>query len=114
MILRPGMALLLTAGLLAACSNAKPNPTDPAYSGRDSPNASGDMPGGSVLGDSSLVFVILPGGASQLAPNYTLFGEVVSGMSVVDKIGSFGSSGETGTPTVKVYLLKVNVIEIKS
>ena len=56
MILRPGIVLLLTAGLLAACSNAKPNPTDPAYSGRDSPSASGDMPGGSILGDSSLVF----------------------------------------------------------
>jgi hypothetical protein len=43
--------------LLAACSSSsKPNPTDPGYIGMEGPSSSGSMPGGSVLGDSSLVF----------------------------------------------------------
>jgi cyclophilin family peptidyl-prolyl cis-trans isomerase len=66
--------------------------------------------------DGSQFFVILPGGASQLSPSYTLFGEVTSGMAVVEKIGTYGipSSGETGTPRVKVYLLKVTLKEVKA
>ena len=49
---------LLLASMLAlvGCGHTTPNPTDPAYSGMQGPNATGDMPGGSVLGDSSLVF----------------------------------------------------------
>ena len=49
------MTLLATLGL-AACSSSKPNPTDPGYIGQEGPNSGGSMPGGSVLGDSSLVF----------------------------------------------------------
>jgi hypothetical protein len=49
------MTLLATLGL-AACSGSKPNPTDPGYIGQEGPNSGGTMPGGSVLGDSSLVF----------------------------------------------------------
>ncbi len=48
--------LTLSMAVLAACSGAKPNPTDPGYMGREGPSSSGSMPGGSVLGDSSLVF----------------------------------------------------------
>jgi Domain of unknown function (DUF3576) len=47
---------LLTALALAGCSSAKPSPTDPGYIGQQGPTSSGSMPGGSVLGDSSLVF----------------------------------------------------------
>ena len=47
---------LLTALALAGCSGAKPNPTDPGYIGQQGPASNGTMPGGSVLGDSSLVF----------------------------------------------------------
>ena len=52
---------------------------------------------------------MLPGGQTVLntEPNYTIFGHVVSGMSVVEKIGADGSS--SGTPTVKVYLLSVTM-----
>jgi hypothetical protein len=50
------IALALLTGLLAACGSSKQNPTDPNYSGMDSPNSAGTMPGGSVLGDNSLVF----------------------------------------------------------
>ena len=54
--LQPGLTLAFVAGLLAACGNSKPNPTDPAYIGREGPNSGGQMPGGSILGDSSLAF----------------------------------------------------------
>lgn len=60
------VALACIAGLLAACSGAKSNPTDPGYMGREGPTSSGSMPGGSVLGDSALVFGTAkdrPGGA---------------------------------------------------
>jgi cyclophilin family peptidyl-prolyl cis-trans isomerase len=66
--------------------------------------------------DGSQFFVILPGGGPSLAPSYTLFGQVTSGQSVVDAIGALGtpSSGETGTPKEKVYLLKVILKEVKA
>jgi cyclophilin family peptidyl-prolyl cis-trans isomerase len=59
--------------------------------------------------DASQFFFVLPGGQTTLntEPNYTIFGHVVSGMNVVDKIGADGSS--SGTPTVTVYLLSVTV-----
>jgi Domain of unknown function (DUF3576) len=49
------MTLLAALGL-AGCSGTKPSPTDPGYIGQQGPASSGSMPGGSVLGDSSLVF----------------------------------------------------------
>ncbi len=58
--------IMLTALALAGCANSKPNPTDPAYMGAQGPSSGGQMPGGSVLGDSSLIFGTAkdkPGGA---------------------------------------------------
>ena len=40
---------------LAGCSSAQPNPTNPGYQGIQGPQ-NGQMPGGSILGDSALVF----------------------------------------------------------
>ena len=54
--LTPVIMLSVAATVLAACGNSKPNPTDPAYSGMNGPSSAGAMPGGSILGDSSLVF----------------------------------------------------------
>jgi hypothetical protein len=54
--LRPLAAFAVAAVLLVACGNTNPSPTDPGYIGREGPTSSGSMPGGSVLGDSSLVF----------------------------------------------------------
>src|SRR5689334_22147418 len=54
--LRPIVALIFAASVLAACGNTKPNPADPGYIGQEGPSSSGAMPGGSVLGDSSLIF----------------------------------------------------------
>ncbi len=74
---------------------------------------------GAPTSDGSQFFVIVPGGGSELnsSPVYTVFGQVTSGLSVVEKINSYGapsSAGEAGTPKVKVYLLKVTVSQAKS
>jgi Domain of unknown function (DUF3576) len=64
--LQTAVTLGLAVGLLAACGNSKPNPTDPGYIGQQGPTSSGSMPGGSILGDSSMVFGTAkdrPGGA---------------------------------------------------
>lgn len=59
-------------------------------------------------------FIVLPGGQNTLntEPNYTLVGKVISGMNVVDKIGTDGSS--SGTPKVKVTLNKVIATQVKA
>lgn len=51
------MSVVILAALgLAGCSGTKPSPTDPGYIGQQGPASSGSMPGGSLLGDSALVF----------------------------------------------------------
>jgi hypothetical protein len=51
------VAITLLAALgLGGCSGSKPSPTDPGYIGQQGPTSSGSMPGGSVLGDSNVVF----------------------------------------------------------
>ncbi|MDA8289109.1 MAG: peptidylprolyl isomerase [Actinomycetota bacterium] len=62
--------------------------------------------------DGSQFFIILPGGQKTLdqEPNYTLFGKVVSGTSVVAKIGAAGSSG--GTPKVLHYMKSVTISQV--
>ncbi len=51
------IVVFLVSMLLAACGTAtKTNPTDPGYIGQQGPASSGSMPGGSILGDSNLVF----------------------------------------------------------
>jgi hypothetical protein len=54
--LQPVAIFALAAIGLAGCSGAKPSPTDPGYMGQQGPASSGSMPGGSILGDSALVF----------------------------------------------------------
>ena len=62
--------------------------------------------------NGSQFFFVLPGGQKILngEPNYTIFGKVISGSSVMDKIGADGSS--SGTPTTKVDLLSVTVKQV--
>lgn len=64
--------------------------------------------------DGSQFFLVLPGGQGTLngEPTYTIFGQVTSGLSVVEKIGSLGTA--SGTPKEKVYLLKVTVKQVKA
>jgi len=64
--------------------------------------------------DGSQFFFVLPGGQTVLngEPNYTIFGKVVTGMSVVEKIAAYGSG--TGIPKVNVYILGVSVKQTSS
>ncbi len=61
--------------------------------------------------NSSQFFIVLPGGETTLdsEPNYTLFGQVVSGTAVVAKIGADGTSG--GTPKIVHHIVKVTITE---
>ncbi len=47
---------------------------------------------------------------STLDPNYTIFGKVVEGMDVVDKINAIGTEGQEGTPIRKVELQGIDII----
>ena len=62
--------------------------------------------------NSSQFFIVLPGGGSQFTgkPLYTLFGTVISGMSVVDKIGADGAS--SGVPKVLHKMEKVTITQV--
>ncbi|HET6917006.1 MAG TPA: peptidylprolyl isomerase, partial [Acidimicrobiales bacterium] len=46
--------------------------------------------------NGSQFFIVVPGGGSGLSPSYSVFGQVMSGMDVVEKINSDGS--QAGTP----------------
>ncbi|MGH9171397.1 MAG: peptidylprolyl isomerase [Acidimicrobiales bacterium] len=65
--------------------------------------------------NGSQFFVVLPGGASQLntEPNYTIFGKVISGMSVCEKVASYPvADSSTGAPSVKVYVTNVTIKKV--
>jgi cyclophilin family peptidyl-prolyl cis-trans isomerase len=63
--------------------------------------------------DGSQFFIVLPGGQTQLdsEPNYTLFGQVVSGRAGVDRIGAGGAAATsaTGTPRVVHHIVRVTI-----
>jgi cyclophilin family peptidyl-prolyl cis-trans isomerase/predicted nucleic acid-binding Zn ribbon protein len=72
---------------------------------------------GAPSSNRSEFFLILPGGQKLLSPDYTLFGHLVSGMSVLDKIGSYGAPNtatSTGIPTLTVYLLSLTVKQVSA
>lgn len=73
-------------------------------------NSSGPSTNGSQF------FLILPGGQSVLdtEPNYTLFGQVVQGMSVVERIGADGApaTSQTGTPAVVHHIVSVTISQV--
>ena len=64
--------------------------------------------------NGSQFFFVLPGGQTTLntEPLYTIFGSVIQGESVVDKIAAYGTSG--GTPKLKVYILSVTVKQVSA
>lgn len=64
--------------------------------------------------DGSQFFLVLPGGQTQLdhEPNYTLFGKIISGMAVVEKIGAGGTA--SGTPTVVHHISTVTIAEVRA
>ena len=59
--------------------------------------------------NGSQFFVVVPGGGGGLSPNYSVFGQVTSGMSVVEKINSDGS--QSGTPGKYHKILGIKITE---
>jgi cyclophilin family peptidyl-prolyl cis-trans isomerase len=59
--------------------------------------------------NGSQFFVVVPGGGSGLSPNYTVFGQVTSGMNVVEAINSDGS--QSGTPTKYHKIITIKITE---
>ena len=60
------VAMFLSAAIcLAGCGgDVKPNPTEPGYQGYQGPQG-GTLPGGSILGDSALVFALTARAAAR-------------------------------------------------
>jgi len=59
--------------------------------------------------NGSQFFIVVPGGGAQLSPSYSVFGQVTSGMNIVEKINSDGTSA--GTPNVYHKIIKVTITE---
>ena len=59
--------------------------------------------------NGSQFFIVVPGGGGGLTPSYSVFGQVTSGMNIVEQINSDGSSG--GTPTKYHKILSVKITE---
>jgi cyclophilin family peptidyl-prolyl cis-trans isomerase len=57
--------------------------------------------------NGSQFFIVVPGGGSQLSANYSVFGQVTSGMDIVEKINSDGSQG--GTPAKYHKILSIAI-----
>jgi len=66
--------------------------------------------------NGSQFFVVLSG-STGLPPQYTLFGQVTSGLNAVDAVASVplgpspGNSSEVSSPKVKVYMKSVRIVE---
>ncbi len=63
--------------------------------------------------NGSQFFIVAGPEGESLAPSYTIFGKVISGMNVVDAINAAGSaaSSSTGTPATLHRMLSVTVTE---
>jgi cyclophilin family peptidyl-prolyl cis-trans isomerase len=57
--------------------------------------------------NGSQFFIVVPGGGSALTPNYSVFGQVTSGIDVVEKINSDGS--QAGTPTTYHKIISISL-----
>jgi cyclophilin family peptidyl-prolyl cis-trans isomerase len=65
---------------------------------------------GTASSNESQFFIVLPGGGAQLSALYTVVGTVVSGTSVVAKIGADGAA--SGTPKHVHKMTKVTISEV--
>jgi peptidyl-prolyl cis-trans isomerase B (cyclophilin B) len=92
----------------------------PGYSVDEPPPANVEYRRGTVAmvrtqaeppGRSGSQFFVVTAADAGLPPSYALLGRVISGMGVVDRIGSLGdaASGETGTPRATVVIRKIAV-----
>lgn len=58
--------------------------------------------------NGSQFFIVVPGGGAGLQPSYTDFGQVTSGIAVVEKINSDGTSGGTPAKYHKILSIKIS------
>jgi len=58
--------------------------------------------------NGSQFFIVVPGGGAGLSPNYSVFGQVTSDMSVVERINSDGSQSGTPTKYHKIQSVKIS------
>ena len=59
--------------------------------------------------NGSQFFIVAGSQGESLAPSYSLFGQVTSGMAVIDKINAQGSS--SGTPATLHRMVSVKITE---
>jgi cyclophilin family peptidyl-prolyl cis-trans isomerase len=59
--------------------------------------------------DGSQFFIVVPGGGSGLQPSYSVFGQVTTGLPVVEKINQDGS--QAGTPNKYHKILNITITE---
>jgi cyclophilin family peptidyl-prolyl cis-trans isomerase len=57
--------------------------------------------------NGSQFFIVVPGGGSGLQPSYSVFGQVTSGIDVVEKINSDGSQSGTPAKYHKIVGIKI-------
>lgn len=66
---------------------------------------------GSPSSDGSQFFIVVGKGGAGLSPDYSYFGQVTGGISVVNKINADGTATSAGTPKVVHKVLKVTITE---
>ena len=81
----------------------------PAKASPQYPLGSAAMANSGANTNGSQFFVVDGAEGESLAPSYSLFGKVTSGMSVIDKINTDGSS--SGTPTTLHRMVSVAIAE---
>ena len=85
-----------------------PKPATPQY-----PLGSVAMANSGPNTNGSQFFIVAGPEGESLAPNYSLFGQVTSGMSVIEKINADGApaTSSTGTPKVLHRMISVTISE---
>jgi len=85
-----------------------PKPATPQY-----PLGSVAMANSGPNTNGSQFFIVAGPEGENLAPNYSLFGQVTSGMNVIEKINADGApaSSSTGTPKVLHRMISVTISE---
>ncbi|MCL4422567.1 MAG: peptidylprolyl isomerase [Actinobacteria bacterium] len=64
---------------------------------------------GSPSSDASQFFIVVGAQGESLPNDYTLFGQVTTGMAVVQRIASQGGPGPNGTPKVLYHMITVTI-----
>jgi len=60
----------------------------------------------------SQFFLVIGSGGKQLRPSYTMFGQIVSGLSVADKINAGGDAADNGDPPKITYKIESVTVSV--